>query len=206
MVLIIKLAVLGSTKGSTLQYIIDAIEQEELDASIEVVISNKENPYILERARKYGIEAIYLQQLGKTRKEFDIEVMKILERKGIELVLLIGYMRYLSTEFVEKWRYKIMNVHPSLLPKFAGGMDLNVHKAVIDAGEKESGMTIHFVDEGPDTGPIILQKSCTIEPDDTPETLKQKIQLLEGEGFIEAIKFFQDGKIKVEKNKVIINE
>jgi phosphoribosylglycinamide formyltransferase 1 len=126
--------------------------------------------------------------------------MHILEDKGIELILLIGYMRFISKPFVNKWRYKIMNVHPSLLPKFAGGMDMNVHQAVIDAKEKESGMTIHFVDEGADTGPIILQKKCEIDVDETTETLKKKVQQLEGEGFVEAIKLFSEGKIHIDKN------
>lgn len=204
MVQILKIAVLGSTRGTDLQYIIDAIKEGKLKASIDIVISNKEDAYILERAKKHNIEAIYISQKGKTREEFDREVMKILDEKKIDLVLLIGYMRFISKEFVEKWRNKIMNVHPSLLPKFAGGMDKNVHQAVLEAGEKESGMTIHFVDEGADTGPIILQKKCKIEQGETLDSLKEKVQKLEGEGFIEAIKLFTQGRLKVDEKKVNI--
>ncbi len=192
----IKLAVLGSTRGSDLQYIIDAIENGTLDASIEVVISNKEQAYILERARQHNLEAVYIPQ-KETREEFDREVMKILDEKNVGLVLLIGYMRFISPEFVDAWRNRIINVHPSLLPKFAAGMDKNVHQAVLDAGEKETGMTIHFVDEGADTGEIILQKKCAVEPGDTADTLKEKVQKLEGDGFIEVIQGFIEGKYKL---------
>lgn len=185
-----RLAILGSTKGTDMQAIIDAIAKKELDASIEIVISNKNNAYILERARKHNIEAIYISQKGKTREEFDQEAMKILDKKNIDLVLLIGYMRFLSKEFVSKWRGRVMNVHPSLLPAFAGGMDANVHEEVLKSGAKETGCTIHFVDEGADTGPIIAQKKCKIEPNETIESLKTKVQKLEGEAFIEAIKQF----------------
>ncbi len=201
----LNVAVLGSTRGTDLQAIIDAIESGKLkDVKISVVISNKEDAYILERARKHNLEAVFIGHKEKTREEFDREVMKVLDEKKIDLVLLIGYMRFLSNEFVDNWRNKIMNVHPSLLPKFAGGMDKNVHQTVLDAGEKESGMTIHFVDEGKDTGPIILQKKCTIEPNETVDSLKEKVQKMEGEGFIEVIALFRDNKIKVEDNKVVI--
>lgn len=186
-----KIAVLGSTRGTSLQPIIDAIKNHGLNASIEIVISNKSDAYILERAKQNNIEAVYIDQKGKTREEFDIEVMKILEEKSIDLILLIGYMRFISKEFVQKWRNKVMNVHPSLLPAFAGGMDIAVHKAVLAAGVKETGCTIHYVDEGADTGKVIVQKKCTIDPNETAESLKVKVQALEGSAFIEAIKIFQ---------------
>lgn len=177
-----------------MQAIIDATETKRLDATIEIVISNKPDAYILERARIHGIEARFIESKGKTREAFDQEVMAILDEKKIDLVLLIGYMRFLSPLFVDRWRNKIMNVHPSLLPVFAGGMDLNVHQAVLDAGVPETGCTIHYVDEGADTGPIITQKKCTVEPGETAETLKAKVQKLEGEAFIEAIQMFEKSK------------
>jgi len=202
----LKIAVLGSTKGTDLQYIIDAIESGKLkDVSIEVVLSNKSAAYILERAREHDIPAVWIDQKDKTREEFDREVMKLLDEKKVDLVVLIGYMRFLSKEFVEKWRWKVINVHPSLLPKFAGGMDRNVHEAVLKAGEKESGMTIHFVDEGADTGPMILQKRCSIDAEETPDTLKEKVQKLEGEGFVEVVGMFRDGKISVSGGKVLLS-
>lgn len=191
----IKLGVLGSTKGTDLQTIIDAINGGELDASVEVVISNRKKAYILERVRNHGIEAVFISHKEKTREEFDAEMSKVLEAKGVELVLLIGFMRILSGWFCEKWRNRIMNVHPSLLPAFAGGMDMNVHEEVLKAGVKETGCTIHFVTEDVDAGPILIQKKCPVEPDDTPESLKEKVQALEGKAFIEAIQFFQEGKL-----------
>ncbi|MBR9699652.1 phosphoribosylglycinamide formyltransferase [Candidatus Woesearchaeota archaeon] len=204
MIDIIKLAVLGSTSGTDLQYIIDKIEIKELDASIECVISNRQDAYILERAKKHNLEAVFIDAKGKSREEFDQEVMKLLDEKGVELVLLIGYMRFISKEFVDRWRNRVMNVHPSLLPKYAGGMDKSVHQVVLDNKEKETGMTIHFVDEGADTGPIVIQKRCEITPEETVDTLKAKVQKLEGEGFIEAINLFKDKRLKVEGNKVTI--
>jgi phosphoribosylglycinamide formyltransferase-1 len=186
----IKLAVLGSTKGTDLQAIIDAIRDGQLQASVDIVISNKPDAYILERAQHHGIETQYVDQRGKTREAFDQEVLNILTEKQVDLVLLIGYMRLLSPLFVNAWRNKILNVHPSLLPAFAGGMDLNVHQAVLDAHVKETGCTVHIVDEGADTGPIVVQKKCTVDPGETVETLKAKVQALEGEAFIEAIQQF----------------
>ena len=206
MVSIIKLAVLGSTKGTDMQAIINAIDDDRLDAEIVVVISNKEEAYILERAEKAKLESLYISNKDKTREEFDEEVMKVLDEKKVDLVLLIGYMRFLSKPFVEKWENKIINVHPSLLPKFAGGMDMDVHQSVLDAGEKESGCTIHFVDEGADTGAIILQKTCDIEPGETADSLKTKVQMLEGDAFIEVIKLFSDKKINIKDGKVEISE
>lgn len=192
----IKLAVLGSTKGADLEAIVKAINSGELKATIEVVIGNKPDAYILERAKNHGLETVFVSQKNtaggqKTREEFDQEIIKILDKHGVDLILLIGYMRILSTPFVKKYKNRIINVHPSLLPAFAGGMDLNVHEAVLKAGVKVTGCTIHLVDEGVDTGPIITQKWCAIAPDDTPDTLKAKVQKLEGQAFIEAIRNFK---------------
>ncbi len=186
----LRLAVLGSTRGTTMQHLMDAINEEKLNASIEIVISNKEGAYILHRAQRQGIDTLHIPHSGKTREQYDSEVISILKARNIDLVLLIGYMRILSPTFVNAFKGKILNVHPSLLPKFAGGMDLAVHKAVLDAGERESGCTVHLVDEGVDTGAILIQKKCSVEPGDTPELLKQKVQHLEGVAFIEAIHTF----------------
>ncbi|MEK7624075.1 MAG: phosphoribosylglycinamide formyltransferase [Patescibacteria group bacterium] len=186
----LKIAVLGSTRGTDMQAIIDAIKNGDLEASVEVVISNKPDAYILERAKNHGLDTIFIDSAGKTREQFDFEVMEMLDKKKIDLVLLIGYMRFISKSFVDKWRGKVMNVHPSLLPAFAGGMDKNVHQAVLDAGVKETGCTVHFVDEGADTGEIIVQKKCTVDPGETVETLKAKVQKLEGEALVEAVQKF----------------
>lgn len=196
----INIAVLGSTKGTDMQAIIEA------GIPIKMVIANKEKAGILEKAEKAGISFKFISQKDKTREEFDEEVMKVLDENKIDLVLLIGYMRFLSKPFVDKYENKIMNVHPSLLPKFAGGMDKNVHQEILDAGETETGATIHFVDEGADTGPIVLQEKVPIEENETVDSLKKKVQKLEGEMFIKAIDLFSEGKIEVKNNKVIIKE
>lgn len=200
----IKLGVLASTRGTDMQAIIDEIEAGGLDASIEVVISNKEDAPALERARKHGIEAVFVEAGDKSKEEFDKEVMKILKGKGVELILLIGYMRILSSEFVNEYKNKIMNVHPSLLPAFGGGMDKDVHQAILDYGVKVTGCTIHFVDENVDAGPIVVQKVVEIAEDETVDSLKDKVQDAEKKAFIDAIKLFAAGRLKVEGRRVRI--
>ena len=183
----INIGVLGSTNGTDLQAVIDAINNKIINASIKVVISNRKNAFILKRAENHSIKARYISHKNKTRNEFDKEVTNHLKENNVELILLIGFMRILSNEFCHRWQDKILNVHPSLLPRYAGGMDTNVHEQVLVNGDKETGCTIHFVTEEIDGGPILVQKSCKVDPNDNVETLKQKVQALEGEAFIEAI-------------------
>lgn len=188
-----KLAILGSTKGTDLQAIIDAIESKKLDAKIEIVISNKSDAYILERAKIHNLPTICVPAVkGESREEYDQKLLNELSNRQIDLVLLIGWMRILSPVFINAFRDRILNVHPSLLPKFAGGMDLNVHEEVIKANETETGCTIHFVDESVDGGKIVLQKKCSVLPTDTADTLKEKVQKLEGEAFVEVIKNYKN--------------
>ncbi len=182
------LAILGSTRGTNLQAIIEAIEQKEIDARIEVVVSSKADAFILERARAQPIPAVFIDSVGKTREQFDQLLIAELKKYPIDLILLIGYMRVLSPIFVQTYKNRILNVHPSLLPAFAGGMDMNVHEAVLASGVKETGCTIHLVDEGVDTGKILLQKKCEVEANDTSESLKKKVQQLEGEAWIAVLK------------------
>ena len=183
----INIGVLGSTNGTDLQAVIDAIDNKIINASIKVVISNRKNAFILKRAENHNIKARYVTHKNKTRNEFDQEVTNHLKENNVELILLIGFMRILSNEFCHRWQDKILNVRPSLLPRYAGGMDTNVHEQVLVNGDKETGCTIHFVTEEIDGGPILVQKSCKVDPNDNVETLKQKVQALEGEAFIEAI-------------------
>lgn len=187
-----KLGILGSTKGTDLQAIIDSIDQKKLEAAVEVVISNSSDAYILERAAKHNIPNFFVSHLDKTREQFDNEISEILKKYEVDLVLLIGFMRILSAEFCQDWKMRILNVHPSLLPKYAGGMDMNVHEEVIKNNEIETGCTIHYVTEKVDSGPILIQKKCSVDKNETPESLKTKVQQLEGEAFIEAIKLFQN--------------
>ena len=184
----IKLGVLGSTKGTDLQAIINAINSGDLKAQVSVVISDKSKSYILERARLNQIPSFFVSAKDKTRSQFDSEITKLLIKEKTELVLLIGFMRILSAEFCQKWHKKIINVHPSLLPKYSGGMDTNVHSEVLRNNDDETGCTIHFVTEEVDSGPILVQKKCSVNKKDTISSLKEKVQKLEGEAFIEAIK------------------
>ena len=188
----IKLGVLGSTNGTDLQTILDSIASGELIGEVSVVLSNRKNAYILERAKNHNVPAFFLSHKEKSREEFDAEMTAILKEHAVDLVLLIGFMRILSTKFCQEWRDKLLNVHPSLLPKYAGGMDTNVHADVLKNGDAETGCTIHFVTDEVDGGPILIQKKCNIEPNETVDTLKTKVQQLEGIAFIEAIQLIQN--------------
>ena len=188
----INVGVIGSTKGTDLQAILDSIKSWKLDANISIVISNRTGAYILKRAQNHGIPSVFIDHKDRTRKEFDSEMTKILKKNKVDLVLLIGFMRILSSKFCNDWEGRILNVHPSLLPKYAGGMDTNVHEEVLRNKDKETGCTIHFVTNKVDSGPILIQKRCLVEPDDTVESLKSKVQKLEGEAFLEAIPMFNN--------------
>ena len=183
----INIGVLGSTRGTDLQAILDAIHSKKLSATVSTVISNRKNAYILDRAKDHSVPFYFISHKGKDRKDFDAEMTEVLKKHEVDLVLLIGFMRILSSSFCREWRDRILNVHPSLLPKYAGGMDTNVHEEVLKNKDKETGCTIHFVTDELDSGPILIQKKCAVEEGDTVETLKSKVQILEGEAFLEAI-------------------
>lgn len=198
----VNIAVLGSTRGTDLDAVISSIKSGRINAKISIVISNKHDAVILEKAATHRIETLFLNPKGKSREEYDTEIITILESKNIGLVLLIGYMRILSNKFIEAFRNRIINVHPSLLPAFAGGMDKNVHQAVLEHGAKLTGCTVHFVDEETDSGPIILQKTVEVSDDDTADSLKEKVQKAEQEILPKAVKLFVEGKLKIEGRKV----
>ena len=188
----INIGVLGSTNGTDLQFILDAINARTLDANVSVVISNKNDSYILKRAQKHNTPSVFINHKNRTREDFDSEMTMILKDYKVELILLIGFMRILSSDFCNEWSGKILNVHPSLLPKYAGGMDTNVHEEVLKNNDKETGCTIHLVTNEVDGGPIIIQKKCIVDSDDTIESLKTKVQDLEGAAFLEAIPMFSN--------------
>lgn len=188
----IKLGVIGSTGGTDLQFILDAIGSGELNAVVSVVISNQKSAYILERANRHNVPAVFISHQGKEREIFDEEIDGVLKAHAVDLVLLIGFMRILSPEFCDIWRERLLNVHPSLLPKYAGGIDSNVHREVLKNGDAETGCTIHFVTDEVDGGPILIQKKCIVTAEDTVELLKTKVQALEGQALIEAIQLIQN--------------
>lgn len=186
-----KIAVLASTRGTNLQSLVDAQKAGDLQVEISCLITNKADCGAVEKAEAAGIPVHVLET--KDKDERDLEMIQILSGYGVDLVVLGGYMRLLGKAMVEAYPNRILNIHPSLLPKHTG-MDLNVHQAVLDAGEAETGMTIHFVDEGIDTGQILLQKSTPVEEGETAESLKKKVQELEKEWYPKVIQDFADGK------------
>lgn len=202
-----KVAVLASTRGTNFQSLIDAKKSGVLKNNVEIccLVTNKADCGAVEKAKAAGIPFHFVDTKGKSREEFDAEVMIILGRYDTDLIVLGGYMRIISVPMVNTYKNRIINIHPSLLPKYGGGMNLDVHRAVIDGGEKETGMTIHILDEGVDTGPIVLQKTCPVYPDDTPDKLRDRVQALEKEWYPKVVQMFADGRIKVEGKKVIIN-
>ena len=188
----LKLAVLGSTRGTDLDAIVSAIDEGILNATIKLVISNKENAYILKRAEKNDIKSMFLSDNSVTREEYGNLLNKIFIDNNVDIVLLIGFMRILSKSFCKKWNNKILNVHPSLLPKYAGGINNNVHRDVLKNKDSETGCTIHYVTANVDSGPILIQKKCEVQPGDTIESLKDRVQHLEGQAFIEALHLIEN--------------
>lgn len=177
------ICVLASTKGTVLQAIIDELKAGNMPGiELEFVLVDREDCGAADKARKEGIPLVFLNPVQngqkRSREDYDRELALICEQNNVDLVVLAGWMRILSPEFVRKYPKKIINIHPSLLPKYPG-MDLNVHQAVLEHGETETGMTIHYVDEGVDTGEIILQKTVAVDPGETAESLKEKVQALE---------------------------
>ncbi len=196
----ISIAVLCSGNGTNLQAIIDSVNSGYIPAKIALVLSDEKKAFALKRAKRAGIETIALDKKGyNDREDFDREIVKLLKKRNIELVVLAGFMRLLSPYFIKKYRNKIINVHPALLPSFKGAHGI---KDALDHGVKVTGVTVHFVDEHLDNGPIILQKTVEIKEDDTEETLLERVHKEEHRIYPEAIKLFVEGKIRIEGRKV----
>ena len=184
----LRVGVLGSTRGTALKGVLDAIAAGTLDVDLRIVISDKPTAPILDRAKLYKVPSLFLDPTGLSREQYDARVSDELRNANVELVLLIGYMRILSPYFVEQWSGRLLNVHPSLLPAFAGLMNRKVHEAVLSAGVPETGCTIHIVTEEVDGGLIVLQKRCPVLPGDTVDTLKDRVQALEQIAFIDVLR------------------
>lgn len=204
----IKIAVFASGGGTNLQALIDAQETGLFKGKIGLIFSNVPDAKALEKAENRRIESVSIASKGYsgTREEYDQEVLDLCQDKKIDLICLAGYMRVLTPVLFKPFLYRMMNIHPALLPKFGGpGMYGHyVHEAVIKAKEKESGATVHFVTEGVDAGPIILQGHVRVFPNDTPETLAEKVLKVEHLIYPEAVRLFCEGKIKVVEDRVKI--
>lgn len=197
-----KLGILASGNGTDLDAIYQEMDQGKLPGiEVALVISDREEAPVLAKARQRGVRALFIDPEGKNREEFDQIMVNLLKEAQVDLVCLIGFMRILTHVFVRVFPRQIINVHPALLPKYGGHgwYGMKVHEAVIANKEKESGMTIHYVDFGVDSGPMILQEKLTLEPGETPETLKSKVQALEKKAYPEAIRLiFRQRTDKVE--------
>lgn len=184
---LVKIAVLGSTRGSNLFPFQQKLQERSIPASITVVLSNKSDAPILTKAQELGLPAMALASNGLARQEYDAILAANLKRLEIDVVVLMGFMRILSPEMIEPWASRIINVHPSLLPLFPGLMDKAVHQAVLDANRLESGCTVHEVSAEVDQGPILVQKKCPVYRDDTVDSLKVRVQALEADALVDAI-------------------
>lgn len=183
----LRLAVFASTRGSSLQAILDEKKAGNLPwLDIRMVLSDRENSYALVRASEAGVPALYLNAKGKTRSEFDAKCLEACREAKVDLIFLIGYMRIVSPVLTEAYPGKIFNIHPSLLPKYPG-MDLSVHEEVIRNGETESGCTLHHVSEVLDGGEIFLQEKVRLSADETPQSLKEKVQKAEKKTLLKAL-------------------
>lgn len=197
-----KIGVVVSGRGSNLQSIIDHIAEGKLTVEIAVVVSDHKEAFALERAAKAGIPTAVVERKGcKDKAEFEDKIDAALREAGAEVVVLAGFMRILTGHFISRWEHKIINIHPALLPSFKG---LDAQGQAVDYGVKVAGCTVHFVDEGTDTGPIILQKVVPVLDDDTEETLAARILKEEHKALPEAIQLWADGKLTIKGRKVYV--
>lgn len=196
----VKIGVLISGGGTNLQAIIDGCENKSINGEVKVVISNKEEVYGLERARNHKITAICEKDENK--------IIEILKENEVELVILAGYLKIVSPKLVDEYRNKIINIHPSLIPAFCGKgyYGEKVHQGVIDYGAKVTGATVHFVDEGADTGPIIMQKTVEVKQDDDAKKLAERVLEVEHEILTKSISMFCENKLTVNGRRVYIND
>jgi phosphoribosylglycinamide formyltransferase-1 len=207
----LKIAVCVSGGGTNLQAIIDGIAGQAItNTEIAVVISNNKNAYALERAKKHGIESICISPKDyESRAAFNADFLRQLDSYEVDLVVLAGFLVVIPEQMIEKYRNRIINIHPSLIPSFCGTgyYGLKVHEGALARGVKVTGATVHFVDEGTDTGPIILQKAVAVEPGDTPEVLQRRVmEQAEWQILPQAIDMIANGKVTVVDGRVVTRE
>jgi len=200
----VRIGVLASGRGSNLQSIMDSIASGHIRAEIAVVISDKVDAFALERAKGAGIEVEFIDpKKSRRREDHDLAVLKSLRAHRVDLVLLAGYMRIVTMTLVEAFENSMMNIHPALLPSFPG---LHVQHKAIEHGVRFSGCTVHFVDGGMDTGPIIIQAVVPVLPDDTIDSLASRILVQEHRIYPEAVRLFVEGRLTVEDRRVVVRD
>ena len=198
----LKLGVLASGRGSNFQSIIYEIEAGSLNASIRLLITDNPDAYALERSKKHSIEYLYLNPSDfKSKNNFYTIIASELVKRDVDLVILAGFMRIVGKPLIEAFPNRIMNIHPALLPAFPG---LHSQKQAVEYGVRVSGCTVHFVDEGMDTGPIIIQAAVVVSPDDTEDTLSERILRLEHKIFPYAIRLYSEGRLYVDGRTIKI--
>ncbi len=196
------IAVFCSGNGTNFQAIVDSVKRGEIKAQVALMVCDNPGAFALERAEKLGIKSLLVERKNfKTKGEFEAEIIKNLKKENIELICLAGFMRLVSSGFVQRYRNKILNIHPALLPSFKGTRGI---KDALDYGVKVSGVTVHLVDEKLDHGPIILQKALEIRDEDTEESLASRIHEIEHKLYPQAIKLFVEGKLNIENRRVKI--
>ncbi len=203
----VKIGVLISGGGTNLQAIIDEIESKNINGQIKLIISNKEDAYGLERGRKANIESLFIDRKKyQSEEDYNLELIKEFKNRQVDLVVLAGYLRVLSKDFIQEFKNRIINIHPSLIPSFSGQgfYGEGVHRAVLEYGVKVTGATAHFVDEGTDTGPIIFQDLVKVEDDDNLETIKAKVLHLEHLVLTKAVKYYCQNGLLIEGRKVYL--
>ncbi len=201
---VLRLAVLASGRGSNLGAILAACRRPDFPARVVAVVSDRERAPALELARQAGVEAVFLDPKAHgDRVAYDAALLAVLERYRPGLVCLAGYMRILTPPFVRSWAGRLMNIHPSLLPAFPG---LHAQRQALDYGVKVAGATVHFAEEGVDTGPIIVQASVPVRADDTEESLAARILVEEHRIYPEAIRLFAEGRLVIRGRRVVVEE
>jgi len=196
----LKIGVLASGRGSNFQSIIDEIESKRLHAEIALLITDNPSAFAIERAKKHGIDYLVMKPKEfSTKDEFFIKIVEELKKRHVELVVLAGFMRIVGKPLIDAFPNRIMNIHPALLPAFPG---VHGQKHALEYGAKISGCTVHFVDEGMDTGPIIIQAAVPVHQDDSEESLSERILTFEHKIYPEAIRLFSEGRIEV-KGRVV---
>ena len=189
----LELGVLVSGNGSNLQAILDAVQSKQLDARIRLVVSNREQAYAIERARAAGVPAVVCSHRGMgSREAYDEKLVSVLREAGVEYVVLAGFMRILSPLFVRAFRGRVLNIHPALLPSFPG---VNALGQALAHGVKVTGVTVHWVDDGVDTGPIIAQRAVPILPSDDEAALAKRVHSVEHELYVEVLRDLSEGKV-----------
>ena len=195
-----RIGVISSGRGENLRYILQATRSGYLPAEVRIVLADQKDAGALRIAGEYGVKAVFVDPAGMSRQDYDQVLLKHLDREGVELVVLTGFMRILSQRLVGQYRHRILNIHPALLPAFRG---MNAFQQALDYGVKWTGTTIHLVDEEVDHGPIIYQVPVPVEDGDTYQSLKARVQKAEYEAYPKAIKMFIEGRPKVVGRKVV---